>query len=101
MKREALDLDHYRKTKEIRKLSMVLSDSKDERREDLLKEIEIAHQLLQMTTDELYNAVLCYQYEEEGIHSEIPVELILAELTQRLATMEFLCADVIMKLRKE
>ena len=99
MKREALDFEHYRKTKEIKKLVLPIPDSKEERRDDLLKEIELAHQLLQMTTDELYNAVLCYNYEEEGIHSEIPVELILAELTQRLANMEFMCAEVILKLK--
>ena len=102
MKREALDLEHYRKTKKVRKLSMPIpSDPKEEKRIELLKEIEVAHQILQMTTDELYNAVLCFHYEQEGIHSEIPVELILTELTQRLATMEFLCAEVVMKLRKD
>ena len=101
MKREALDFEHYRKTRKIKKLDLPIPETKEERRDDLLKEIEIAHQLLQMTPDELYNAVLCYNYDEEGIHSEIPVELILTELTQRLATMEFMCADVLLKLRKD
>ena len=41
MKREALDFVHYKKTKQIKKLALPTSDSKEERREDLLKEIEM------------------------------------------------------------
>ena len=92
----AFDLEHYRKTKEIKKIDV------EEQHEDQseLDDLERMHAVSQMTTDELYVSVMCYHYEKNDINDDIPIEYVLTELSQRLVAMETMCANVFFNLEK-
>jgi len=94
---KAFDLEHYRKTKEIKKIEIsVEADDQSE-----FDDLEKMHAVSQMTTDELYVSVMCYHYDKKDINSDIPIEYILTELSQRLVAMETMCANVFVNMEEE